>query len=186
MSTEPTTEPAGERRDEVDALREQVAALEDELADRAARTNDALAAAQDRTYWLDRWHLDLNALMRRPGMVRLWKLMPLARGAYRGMRTARTSLAKARLERRLGGVPDESGERRRQLDLTGLANAEAGERLAAVQRMTRRGEQLELSLGSDGPASRWLLEQATPAWEIVEFRPGAGAEGADLYLLRRG
>jgi hypothetical protein len=186
MSTEPTTEPAGERSDEVEALRERVAALEGELADRAARTNDALAAAQDRTYWLDRWHLDLNAVMRRPAMVRLWKLMPAARGAYRGMKTARTSLAKARLERRLGGTPDESGERRRQLDLTGLADAEAGERLAAVQRMTQRGEQLEVSLDRDGLPPRWILEHATPAWEIVEFRPGGGAEGADLYVLRRG
>jgi hypothetical protein len=26
--------------------------------------NAAIAAAQDRSYWLDRWHLDLNALMR--------------------------------------------------------------------------------------------------------------------------
>ena len=27
--------------------------------------------AQERTYWLDRWHLDLNALMRRPGAAEL-------------------------------------------------------------------------------------------------------------------
>ena len=27
----------------------------------------AVAAAQDRVYWLDRWHLDLNALMAKPG-----------------------------------------------------------------------------------------------------------------------
>jgi hypothetical protein len=186
MSTKPTTEPAGERRGEVEELRERVAALEHQLADRAARTNEALAAAQARTYWLDRWHLDLNALMRRPAMVRLWRLMPLARGAYRRARNAKTALAKARLERRLGAAPDETGECRRQLNLTGLGEAEAHRRLAATGRMTRRGEQLELTLGRDGPPPRWILEHATPAWEIVEFRPATGADGADLYLLRRG
>jgi hypothetical protein len=182
MSTEPTTEPA----DEVTELRERVAALESELADRSARANDALASAQDRTYWLDRWHLDLDAVMRRPTMVRLWKLMPLARGAYRGLRTAKTAVTKARLERRLGGEQDESGERRRQLDLTGLGEPEARKRLEAIERMAATGEQLELSVGRDGLPSRWILEQATPEWEIVAFRPGAGAGGADVYVLRRG
>jgi len=186
MSTEPTTDPAGERGDEVEELRERVAALEDELADRAARTNEVLATAQDRIYWLDRWHLDLNALMRRSAMVRLWRLMPLARGVYRAARNAKTAVAKARLERRLGAGPDETGECRRELDLTGLDDAKAQERLAATGRMTQRGEQLELTLGRDGLPPRWILEHATPAWEIVAFRPAAGAEGADLYLLRRG
>jgi hypothetical protein len=185
MSTEPTTEPAeDERRDEVEQLRARVAALEGEIADRAVRTNDALAAAQDRTYWLDRWHLDLNALMRRPLVARLWRLMPLARGAYRGARSARSALKTARLERRLGGSPDESGERRRRLDLRGVGDAGALERLNAIHRVTRRGEQLELSLSND-VSPRWVLENATPEWEIVEFRPG-GTAGADLYVLRRG
>jgi hypothetical protein len=186
MSPEPTTEPAGERRNEVDELRERVAELEEEIADRAARANDALAAAQDRTYWLDRWHLDLNALMRRPLMVRLWKVMPLARSAYRGARTAQTSLAKARLERRLGGTSDESGDRTRRLDLTGLPEADARRRLGAVKSAATRGEELELSVDRDGLPARWVLEHATPAWEIVRFTPGAGAGRADLYVLRRG
>jgi len=74
------------------ALTEQVARLERELAEQAARAGAAVAAAQERSlqlaaehadeiaranariaeleerqYWLDRWQLDLNELMRRPG-----------------------------------------------------------------------------------------------------------------------
>jgi hypothetical protein len=52
---------------EIEALRARVEALERENAELAARANAAIAAAQDRLYWLDRWGLDLNALMRRRG-----------------------------------------------------------------------------------------------------------------------
>ena len=52
---------------EVEQLRARVAELEAELAEQAARTNALVAAAQEQTYWLDRWGLDLNALMRRRG-----------------------------------------------------------------------------------------------------------------------
>ena len=52
-------------------LRARVAELERQLADQAARTNAAVAAAQARAYWLDRWHVDLNALMRRRGAAEL-------------------------------------------------------------------------------------------------------------------
>jgi hypothetical protein len=41
-------------------------AAEREHVEQLARAHAALAAAQDRAYWLDRWGLDLNALMRRP------------------------------------------------------------------------------------------------------------------------
>jgi hypothetical protein len=53
---------------ELEALRARVAALEAELVEQARRTERIVAEAQARTYWLDRWHLDLNALMRRPGI----------------------------------------------------------------------------------------------------------------------
>jgi cell division septum initiation protein DivIVA len=52
---------------ELALLRARVAELEDQLAHQAARTNQIVAATQERVYWLDRWHLDLNALMARPG-----------------------------------------------------------------------------------------------------------------------
>lgn len=54
-----------ERDAELARLRARVAELEAELAEQAARTERIVAAAQQRTYWLDRWHVDLDALMRR-------------------------------------------------------------------------------------------------------------------------
>src|SRR4029077_6737217 len=52
---------------ENERLRARIAALEQELVETQARANAAVAKWQERAYWLDRWHLDLNALMRRPG-----------------------------------------------------------------------------------------------------------------------
>ena len=49
---------------EVAELHRRLAEAERELTARSAQANAAVAAAQDRSYWLDRWHLDLNALMR--------------------------------------------------------------------------------------------------------------------------
>ena len=55
---------------EVAELRRRLAEAERELATRSAQANAAIAAAQDRSYWLDRWRLDLNAFMHtRPGRV---------------------------------------------------------------------------------------------------------------------
>ena len=73
-------------------LRDRVRQLEGELAEQAARTNALLAAAQERAYWLDRWGLDLNALMRRPGAAQLRWLMRAARWPVR-----RAKLLKRRL-----------------------------------------------------------------------------------------
>jgi hypothetical protein len=67
-------------------LRARVAELERQLGDRASAANAAIAAAQDRSYWLDRARIDLNALMAsRPG-----RLVVLAARAARALaRTAR-------------------------------------------------------------------------------------------------
>lgn len=54
-------------RAENEALRARIAALEAELVEVQARTNAAVAHWQERAYWLERWHVDLNELMRRPG-----------------------------------------------------------------------------------------------------------------------
>jgi hypothetical protein len=48
-------------RAELAALRSRVAALERERSEEIARAMAAAAAALDRAYWLDRWHVDLNA-----------------------------------------------------------------------------------------------------------------------------
>ena len=68
---------------EVERLRARVAELERELAEQAARTNALLAAAQERTYWLDRLGLDLDAVMRRPVVWRLYRLAGRARHLLR-------------------------------------------------------------------------------------------------------
>lgn len=56
---------SSEEVSELEALRARVAELEREKFELAERTNHVVAEAQERVYWLDRWHLDLNAIMRR-------------------------------------------------------------------------------------------------------------------------
>jgi hypothetical protein len=96
--------------DEETRLRERVAALERELTEQAARTNAAIARAQDRSYWLDRWHLDLNEVMSRPWASRVRVGLRVMRAGYRlaykarlelneasrGLRKARASVAEER------------------------------------------------------------------------------------------
>jgi predicted nucleic acid-binding Zn-ribbon protein len=55
---------AAEQHTEIEALRARVAELERELAERTERANAAIAAAEDRVYWLDAWKIDLDALMK--------------------------------------------------------------------------------------------------------------------------
>ena len=90
-----TTSLTADERSELDALRARVASLEGELVELQARTNKVVAAHQERLYWLDRWHLDLNALMERPGADEFRRAVRLARGPVRWVR-----LLKRRLLRR--------------------------------------------------------------------------------------
>ncbi len=79
---------------ENERLRERVAALEAELVEVQLRTNAAIAKWQEQAYWLDRWHLDLNALMRRPGATELLGAVRAVRGAW-----WRLKLLKRRLQK---------------------------------------------------------------------------------------
>jgi len=72
---------------EVVELRRRLAEAELELATRTAEANAAIAAAQDRSYWLDRWHLDLNALMRTPAGRILDAALQALRAVYRRLRS---------------------------------------------------------------------------------------------------
>jgi hypothetical protein len=56
-----------DERSELERLRSRVTALEAELVEVQARANAAVATAQENAYWLERWHVDLNALMAKPG-----------------------------------------------------------------------------------------------------------------------
>jgi hypothetical protein len=64
--------------------RDELEAIEREHVEALARAHAALAAAQDRSYWLDRWGVDLNPLMRRPGARRLRALLRWLRELQRG------------------------------------------------------------------------------------------------------
>lgn len=103
-------------RGEVEALRGRIDALEREQHERTARANAALATAQDRAYWLDRWNVDLNALMRRRGAGELRTAMRAARSVYRFLYDSRTRLRDhARdLPLRLRSVPSALEEERAQ------------------------------------------------------------------------
>jgi hypothetical protein len=67
---------------ENERLRARVAALESELVEVQARANAAVAEWQERAYWLDRLHIDLNALMARPGANELRVTLKAVRTAY--------------------------------------------------------------------------------------------------------
>lgn len=56
---------------ENERLRACLAALEEELVEVQARTNAVVGEWQERAYWLDRLHIDLNKAMERPGMDQL-------------------------------------------------------------------------------------------------------------------
>ena len=80
---------------EIERLRARVAALESELVEVQARTNAAVAEWQERAYWLDRWHLDLNALMRRPGAAELRAGVRAVRAVVRAFRRVKRSLSRS-------------------------------------------------------------------------------------------
>jgi hypothetical protein len=81
-----------DERAELVSLRSRVLELERERAEQIAAANAAVAAAQERVYWLDRWHLDLNALMARPGAAEFRAAVRLAREAIRIVRRAKRKL----------------------------------------------------------------------------------------------
>ncbi len=77
---------------ELERLRARVADLERELVEVQQRANAAVASAQERAYWLERWHLDLNALMERPAASRVRALLRASRRLVRGARAIKRRL----------------------------------------------------------------------------------------------
>jgi cell division septum initiation protein DivIVA len=76
----------GDLQAENEALRAQLAELERRLAEQAAAANLAIAQAQKRVYWLDRWHIDLD----------VWARSPQLRGARAAARWARGLVRRVR------------------------------------------------------------------------------------------
>ena len=77
---------------DVEQLRARVAALEAELVEVQTRANAAVASWQERAYWLDRWHLDLNAAMRRPGASEFRAVVRALRSVVWTLRRIKRSL----------------------------------------------------------------------------------------------
>jgi hypothetical protein len=67
---------------ELELLRARVAALEAELVDTQTRANAAVGEWQERAYWLDRLHIDLNKLMERPGANELRLALRAVRAVF--------------------------------------------------------------------------------------------------------
>lgn len=84
-----------DRQTEIEALRVRVAALEAELVEQASRTERIVAEAQERAYWLDRWHLDLNALMRKPGAAEARWLFRAFRKVVRELKRLKRGLTRS-------------------------------------------------------------------------------------------
>ena len=72
-----------DQQSEVEELRARVAHLERELADRTERANAAVAAAEQRLYWVDRWKVDLDELMQHRVAQWAFRLAEQARRARR-------------------------------------------------------------------------------------------------------
>jgi hypothetical protein len=85
---------------ELQELRQRIELLERERAEEIARANAAAAAAQDRTYWLDRLNIDLNAVMSRRGVGELLAVGRALRALLRRLGRLRGAASSARTRAR--------------------------------------------------------------------------------------
>jgi hypothetical protein len=71
---------------EVEALHARIADLEAQLAEQTRVTNELVARSQEKLYWLERWHIDLERVMsRRSAQLALQALKPI-RESFRALR----------------------------------------------------------------------------------------------------
>jgi hypothetical protein len=157
--------------DPADAL-ERIAELEAELARQVARTNAAHAAAQDRLYWLDRWHIDLDALMRHRLAGNAVAALAVAKAAYdqgRGalrdirrragkVRVAAEQKGRERSRLRTTDPPEAAAEFERDLRKAGLADTPATD-LLYERLLPGDVEGLETRL-APADAARWSVADA--------------------------
>jgi hypothetical protein len=158
-----TVEPGSEERDEL------------------ARAHEALAAAQDKSYWLDRWQLDLNALMRRRGASE-------ARAALRALRAVYRTLYNGsdRLRRGLREVPGKAarargvvGEEREQ---AGALTSDTGSSAAASRlRASVVTDRLRDRVDPDDPGSLVAVQRADMLVQALGSAGGA-PEGEQRWL----
>jgi hypothetical protein len=174
-------------------------ALERQHTEDIARANAALAAAQDRSYWLDRWQIDLNALMRRRGASEMRAALRGARALYRFAYDARNraraavaqapgGLARAKraveqereLARPIGGANPAS---RRALEAAGveLRPDDAWIRVQPGAHLEGLPGEGRVVLEADGVPAGSILSSCTPEWRVALYLQGE----TDLYLLER-
>jgi hypothetical protein len=176
------------------AARARLEALERQHSEEIARANAAIAAAQDRSYWLDRWNVDLNAVMRRRGASELRFAVRALRAVYRFFVDGSRALRKARRRApgklaavRAGVVEDRQRGVRAALERAGLEprpgdlrlRVEAG-RLDELQGLRDRlppGGLVLLEAAGVSPGA--LLAGSTPAWRIALYLEG----DPDVYVL---
>jgi len=147
---------------DLDAEREHVEQL--------ARAHAALAAAQDRSYWLDRWGVDLNELMRSPAGDRMRVALRVAR---RGKRVA------IEVKRRLAQEAREAGE-----ELAGAGDVPVDDPLARTARPSPVAsgpvtDLLYARLGDDGVAA---VEAAVDDGERTQLRDAPELDRRRLLL----
>lgn len=90
-----TAPPSADHRDqELEELRARVHELEAELAEQARRSAAIVARSQEKLYWLERWHVDLDTVMAKPGAVPALEALKTVRSGARSVK---------RFQRRLRG-----------------------------------------------------------------------------------
>jgi hypothetical protein len=175
---------------------DRLEALERERIEQAARTNAAIAAAQDRSYWLDRWNVDLNAVMRRRGASELRAGLRAARAVYRLLPDGWRALKKAarRAPQKVGALRSTVAEDRARavraaLESAGLAprdgdvelrvDADGLEELDGLRQRLPPGGRVVLE--AHGVAPGRLLARSTPDWRVALYLEG----DPDVYVLER-
>jgi hypothetical protein len=126
-----------------------------------AKAHEALAAAQYRSYWLDRWQLDLNALMRRRGASELRAALRALRAIYRALYNASD-----RLRRGIRTLPGHASGARRVLseerDQAGRAAGADDAKSTASWRLQARPvtERLGDRVDADDPQALVAVQRA--------------------------
>jgi hypothetical protein len=93
MQAMSATDTDADQAAEIERLRTRVAELEARLVEVEDWANRAVGAAQERLYWLDRWQLDLNRVMERPGAAEARAVIRALRSVYRWVKRLRRRLS---------------------------------------------------------------------------------------------
>ena len=77
-------------------MRARIAELETELGEQSRRTARVVAEAQEKLYWLERWQVDLDVVMRKPGAVPALETLKRVRSWTRQLRKLKRRLVESR------------------------------------------------------------------------------------------